>query len=84
MLEPVYRAIYTRLGGQPFTHRVRDAWKQEPTGFLFLALALGMMGGRYLSAGVFWWVLGSLFGGVVLGHLFWPTTYGIGRHKKDA
>ena len=71
----------TWLFGRPYTHIIRDAWKAEPTSFLFLFTALGMLVGRFIPTEAFWWVLGTLSIGIVLGHLFWPTTYGLGRKK---
>ncbi|GEM_PF-4070601 len=80
MLGPLYRRTW--IWGRPYTYVIRDAWKQEPTTFLFLFLALGMVAGRYLIQAAFWWVVGALFVGVLLGHLFWPTSYGLGRRIK--
>uniref|UniRef100_A0A6M3M9Q7 Uncharacterized protein n=1 Tax=viral metagenome TaxID=1070528 RepID=A0A6M3M9Q7_9ZZZZ len=70
MLAKLYQWIYTRVGGQPWTHIVRDEQKSQPLIFLLIFLGLGIILAKF--AGKNWWqLLIALLFGVVIGHLWW-------------
>jgi hypothetical protein len=66
-LENLYRALWTRVGGKPWTE---DEQKQPPLVFLLVFLGLGLLVGKL--AGKYWWqiTLGFLLG-ILCGHFWW-------------
>ena len=70
MLVKLYEWVYTRVGGRPWTHIIRDEQKYQPLLFLIIFLGLGILLGK--TAGKNWWqiLIGMLFG-VLIGHFWW-------------
>ncbi len=63
LLSRLYRTLWSRLGGRPWTYIIRDAYHQRPLVWLALATGLGVLLGH-----LFWgtpWIpgQGSLEGG---------------------
>ncbi len=78
MLGGSYRALWTRVGGRPWTYILRDAWHRlEGLGLLGL-LGLGAVLGHWLW-GQFFWLLLAFAIGFVAGHLFWGKEYVAGQ-----
>lgn len=70
MFSKLYKKLWTKLGGRPWTYIIRDEAKAEPLVMFTLFLAAGIAIGKL--AGPDWWKwLIALFAGEVLGHLFW-------------
>ena len=77
----LYRQLWSRVGGRPWTFILRDIWHQTE-GLCILALvAAGTVLGRYLWHEVLWYLL-SFALGYVGGHLFWGRQY-IPHQKPD-
>ena len=70
MLERLYRQLWTRIGGRPWTHIVRDEQKATPLLFMLIFLGLGILAVKL--SGRYWWqlMLGFLVG-ILVGHFWW-------------
>lgn len=68
----LYREIYTRCGGRPWTFIIRDFAHQNPLLWLILGVWLGIWLGHYWLRLDIWLWFSS---GVLAGHLFWGTRY---------
>ena len=74
MLESVYRALWSRLGGRPWTYILRDAWHRlEGIWIIALVTAGALLGHWYWEKII--WLLPAFGLGYVAGHLFWGTGY---------
>jgi len=49
----LYKWLWTRIGGRPWTYIIRDSYHNHPL----------------------WWLLGLIGSGILLGHLFWGTSW---------
>ena len=78
MLGSLYRALWTRVGGRPWTYILRDAWHRLEGLWLLGLLALGAVLGRWLWE-QFFWLLVAFALGYVAGHLFWGKEYVAGQ-----
>lgn len=63
----LYRWLYSRVGGRPWTHILAEAADEYTLPFLLGAFALGVVFGPRLDPGL--WV--AILGGILVGHLFW-------------
>ena len=78
MLGSLYRALWMRVGGRPWTYILRDAWHRVEGLWLLGLLAVGAVLGHWLWERFFW--LPLAFGlGYVAGHLFWGKEYVAGQ-----
>ncbi len=70
MLEKLYQLLWSNIGHEPWTDKVRREQKNSPLFFMLIFLALGIL--LYAKGRKYWWqlFLGILFG-VTLGHFFW-------------
>ncbi|MBA7694823.1 hypothetical protein ES703_103436 [subsurface metagenome] len=70
MLAKIYEWIYTRVGGRPWTHIIRDEQKGAPLLFMLIFLGLGILVSKL--AGKYWWqiLLGFILG-ILVGHFWW-------------
>lgn len=46
LLERLYRTLWTRIGGRPWTHIIRDSQRRHPLLWLLLFGALGIVLGH--------------------------------------
>jgi O-antigen/teichoic acid export membrane protein len=70
MFDP-YKWLWKRIGGRPWTYIMRDFAYQNP---IFLVLGFFLVGfvlGKYFH----WSYVVPIFGGILLGHLFWGTKW---------
>ena len=69
-LENLYRALWTRVGGKPWTEIIQEDQKKSPLVFLLVFAGLGILVGKL--AGKYWWqiLLGFLLG-ILCGHFWW-------------
>jgi hypothetical protein len=74
MLEAVYKAIWSRLGGRPWTYIVRDTWHMLEGIWIIGLVAAGAILGHWFWGLIFWFLLAFALG-YVAGHLFWGTRY---------
>ena len=66
LLEKLYRLLWSRVGGRPWTDIVRDDQKKSPLIFLGLGILTGKTAGKY------WWqILIGFLVGIFCGHFWW-------------
>lgn len=53
MLEKLYKALWSRIGGQPWTYIARDSFKKHPIFWILGFLIGGTLGGVVLGH-IFW------------------------------
>jgi hypothetical protein len=70
MLAWLYKWVYTRVGGRPWTFIIRDEQKSEPLLFMLIFLGLGIL--VAILCRRYWWQLVLGFGaGILVGHFWW-------------
>lgn len=70
MLERWYKALWSRLGGRPWTYIARDLNREWPLLFPLVFLSIGIAIGRIAKK--HWWkILLAILAGIVIGHIFW-------------
>ena len=70
LLEKLYRQLWSRVGGRPWTDIVRDEQKKSPLVFLLIFLGLGILVSK--MAGKYWWqILIGFLVGILCGHFWW-------------
>ncbi len=70
LISRLYRMVWTRAGGEPWTDKVRRDQAAEPLLFMLIFLGLGII--LVKLTGRYWWqiLLGFLLG-VLVGHFWW-------------
>ena len=81
-LEGLYRKLWTRIGGRPWTYIIRDCWHKLEwfwiTGLVGIGVWLGhAFDWKTILAG---WLIFNI--GYICGHLFWGTPYKPGQGEK--
>jgi len=69
VLTKLYKWLYTRIGGEPWTFIIRREQKKFPLAFMLLFLALGIVVGKYAKKH-YWQLLIAFWLGILCGH-FW-------------
>ena len=70
LLEKLYRLLWSRVGGRPWTDIVRDDQKKSPLVFLLIFFGFGILTGK--AAGKYWWqILIGFLVGILCGHFWW-------------
>ena len=69
IIEKLYEKLYKKVGGEPWTYKIRKEQQAEPLVFMLVFLAIGI---AIKYTGKNWWqlVIALLFG-ILIGHLFW-------------
>jgi len=69
-LERLYKKLWGRIGGRPWTEIIRDEQKKSPLIFLLIFLGMGLLTGKMV--GKYWWqiLIGFLLG-ILCGHFWW-------------
>ncbi len=71
----LYKELWSRIGGRPWTFISRDVWHQIEYVPIVVLLMVGFALGRSLT----WWEFGQLLIaftiGYILGHFFWGRDY---------
>lgn len=78
----VYRWIWTRIGGRPWTYIIRDVWHKAEFVWIVCLVSLGMYIGHncdFRSILIIWLIFSI---GYLFGHLFWGKDY-ISGQKED-
>jgi hypothetical protein len=70
----LYKLLWSRIGGRPWTYILRDAWNRAEGLWLMGLLAAGAFLGHWFWHLIFWLLLTFAFG-YVAGHLFWGKDY---------
>ena len=78
----LYKALWSRLGGRPWTFIIRDAWYKFEGLWIIGLVGVGAMLGRWLWD-LFFWLLASFAIGYIAGHLFWGKDYIPGQRGED-
>jgi len=70
LLGKLYRELWSRVGGKPWTDIIREDQKRSPLVFLVIFLSLGILAGKLV--GKYWWqmFIGFLLG-ILCGHFWW-------------
>jgi len=74
MLETLYKALWSRIGGRPWTYILRDTWHKFEGLWITGLVAIGALLGHWLWDLIFWFLLVFALG-YIAGHLFWGTEY---------
>jgi len=78
----IYKALWSRIGGRPWTYILRDAWHKFEGLWIIGLVAIGAFMGHWLWESVFWLLL-VFASGYVTGHLFWGKEYILNQQDKD-
>jgi uncharacterized membrane protein YjjP (DUF1212 family) len=69
-LEKLYKKLWSRAGGKPWTEIIREDQKYSPLLYLVIFLGLGILEVRL--AGKNWWqILIGFLVGILCGHFWW-------------
>jgi len=70
----IYKFIWSKIGGRPWTYILRDAWHKWEGIWIIGLVAAGAWLGHYFWDAVLWFLLDFAVG-YVAGHLFWGKDY---------
>ncbi|MDP2919375.1 MAG: hypothetical protein Q8O43_04055 [Dehalococcoidia bacterium] len=70
----LYKIIWSRIGGRPWTFILRDAWYTLEGLWIIGLVAIGALLGHWWWGFIFWLLLAFALG-YVAGHLFWGKDY---------
>ncbi len=71
----IYKAIWARIGGRPWTYIIRDTWHEYEWFWIIGLVWCGFLLGHYIGFWEFIKWLGGFTIGYGAGHLFWGTRY---------
>ncbi len=74
----IYKALWSRIGGRPWTYILRDIWHKFEGLCIIALVATGALLGHYLWEFIFWFLLVFALG-YIAGHLFWGKEYQEGQ-----
>jgi len=74
MLETLYKALWSKIGGRPWTYILRDTWYRFEGLWIIGLVAIGAILGHWLWELILWFLLVFALG-YIAGHLFWGTKY---------
>jgi len=74
MLEVIYKTLWSRIGGRPWTYILRDTWHKLEGLWILGLVAIGALLGHWLWNLILWFLLVFALG-YIAGHLFWGTKY---------
>jgi len=66
----IYKALWSRIGGRPWTYIIRDTWHKFEGLWIIGLVAVGALLGHWLWGLIFWLLLVFALG-YIAGHLFW-------------
>ena len=84
MLEAFYKALWSRIGGRPWTYILRDTWHQYEGLWILGLIAAGGVGTHFFGLSRVLQGLGMFTVGYIFGHLFWGTRYLPGQRVDSA
>lgn len=73
-MKDLYRFLWLKIGGRPWTYILRDAWNKWEFLWLIGLMAAGAFLGHWFWDLIFWLLLAFALG-YVAGHLFWGKDY---------
>lgn len=80
-MKDLYKLLWSKIGGRPWTYILRDAWHKVEGLWLIGLVAMGAFLGHWLWSLIFWLLL-SFAIGYVAGHLFWGKDYIPNQHEE--
>ena len=78
----IYRALWSIIGGRPWSYILRDIWHKYEGLCIIVLVAIGAMLGQWLWQLVFWLLLVFALG-YIAGHLFWGKKYIPNQQGED-
>ena len=82
-LSKLYRWLWTKIGGRPWTYIIRDIYHLGEWFVLTGTLLLGVLLGKCLSWGQVMLAVGICTVGYIAGHCFWGTPYTPGQPGEE-
>jgi len=79
----IYKAVWSRIGGRPWTYILRDTWHRFEGVWIIGLVAAGAFLGRLIWDIVFWLLLAFAIG-YIAGHLFWGKDYIADQREESA
>lgn len=73
-LSRLYKALWLRIGGRPWTYILQDTWHKLEGLWIIGLVATGALLGHWLWGLIFWFLLVFALG-YIAGHLFWGKEY---------
>ncbi len=77
----LYKALWSRIGGRPWTYILRDTWYKLEGLWIIGLVALGALLGHWFWNLVLWLLLAFTLG-YIAGHLFWGKEYVPDQHGE--
>ena len=77
-MEKLYRKLWSRLGGRPWTYILRDTWHKLEGLWIIGLVAVGACLGHWFWDSILW-LLSAFALGYIAGHLFGGTRYSPGQ-----
>lgn len=78
----LYRKLWSRIGGRPWTYIIRDTWHQYEGLWIIGLVACGAVAVHYNDLPSVLKALGIFMAGYIGGHLFWGKEWKEGEKKK--
>lgn len=79
----IYKWLWTRIGGRPWTYILRDMWYRLEGLCIIGLVAVGALLGHYIWRQVFYYLLAFTLG-YIAGHLFWGKEYVPGQRGDQS
>ena len=73
-MKDLYKLLWSKIGGRPWTYILRDAWYKTEGLCLIGLVAVGAFLGHWFWNLIFWLLLAFAMG-YIAGHLFWGKDY---------
>ena len=77
-LGKLYKQLWSRIGGRPWTYIIRDFSFENPA----MVLLIGVIAGGLLRMIWSWDWVPLVLAGFILGHLFWGKKWVKNQHEK--
>ena len=71
----LYKMLWSRIGGRPWTYISRDVYHKYEYEVLIGLLISGYHAHDILTTKEFYWTLGAITLGYIWGHFFWGREY---------
>jgi hypothetical protein len=81
-MRDLYRLLWSKIGGRPWTYILRDAWYKLEVLWIIGLVAAGAFLGRWFWDLIFWFLLAFALG-YIFGHLFWGKDYIPNQRAED-
>lgn len=81
-LENIYRRIYSKIGGRPWTYIIRDARQKYPTPWMLGVMLVSATIGQFFWGQELLILFAGILIGILWGHLWWGTKITIGQQVK--